>query len=34
MEVTKLEVDLDGYKEEAFFYIIPNFIYNIILDFL
>jgi len=30
-EVAKLEVDLDGYKEEAFFYIVPNLAYDIIL---
>ena len=30
-EVVKVEVDTDGYKEEAFFYIVPNLSYDVIL---
>jgi predicted aspartyl protease len=30
-EVAKVEVDIDGYREEAFFYIIPDLSYDVIL---
>jgi predicted aspartyl protease len=30
-EVAKVEVDLDGHKEEAFFYVVPNLSYDVIL---
>jgi len=29
-----MEIDLDGYKEETFFYIVPNIAYDIILGLL
>ena len=32
MEVAKIEVDLNGYKEDAFFYVVPSLAsYDIIL---
>lgn len=30
-DVAKMEIDLDGYKEETFFYIVPNMSYDMIL---
>ena len=34
IDIAKIEINLDGYKEETFFYIVLNIAYDIILGLL
>ena len=34
IDIAKIKINLDGYKEETFFYIVPNIVYDIILGLL